>query len=72
MKTWGCFSNVATGQDSDPEGWITVRAQFDDEDHACFIVLGLGPRADVLEPEALRERVAADIGRIVDRLAQRL
>ena len=72
MKTWGCFSNIETGQDADPEGWITVRAQFDDEDHACFIVLGLGPRADVLEPEALRERVAADIGRIVDRLAQRL
>ncbi len=72
MKTWGCFSNVETGQDSDPEGWITVRAQFDDEDHACFIVLGLGPRADVLEPVKLRERVAADIARIVDRLARRV
>jgi predicted DNA-binding transcriptional regulator YafY len=72
MKTWGCFSNVETSQDSDAEGWITVRAQFDDEDHACFIVLGLGPRADVLEPVKLRERVAADIARIVDRLARRV
>jgi len=72
MKTWGCFSNVETGQDSDAEGWITVRAQFDDEDHACFIVLGLGPRADVLEPVKLRERVAADIARIMDRLARRV
>jgi len=72
MKTWGCFSNVETGQHSDAEGWITVRAQFDDEDHACFIVLGLGPRADVLEPVKLRERVAADIARIVDRLARRV
>jgi len=72
MKTWGCFSNVETSQDSDAEGWITVRAQFDDEDHACFIVLGLGPRADVLEPVKLRERVAADIARIADRLARRV
>jgi len=72
MKTWGCFSNVETSQDSDAEGWITVRAQFDDEDHACFIVLGLGPRADVLEPVKLRERVAADIARIMDRLARRV
>jgi len=29
------------------------QAQFDDEDHACFIVLGLGPRADVLEQAKL-------------------
>jgi predicted DNA-binding transcriptional regulator YafY len=71
MKTWGCFSNVADGQDGDPEGWITMHAQFEDEEHACFIVLGLGPRADVLEPAKLRERVAADIARIIERLAQR-
>ena len=71
MKTWGCFSNIAAEQDVDPEGWITIHARFEDEDHACFIVLGLGPRADVLEPVQLRERVAADIARIIERLAQR-
>jgi predicted DNA-binding transcriptional regulator YafY len=71
VKTWGCFSNVADRQDAGPEGWITMHAQFEDEEHACFIVLGLGPRADVLEPAKLRERVAADIARIIELLAQR-
>ena len=68
MKTWGGFSRVGTTQ-SNPDGWITMRAQFEDEDHVCFVVLGLGPRADVLEPAKLRERVAADIDRIMDRRA---
>jgi predicted DNA-binding transcriptional regulator YafY len=71
MKSWGYLSNVETGQDGDPSGWITTHAQFEDEDHACFIALGLGPRAEVLEPAKLRERVSADIARIVERLAQR-
>jgi predicted DNA-binding transcriptional regulator YafY len=71
MRTWGCFSNVAAGQDGNPDGWVTMNVQFEDEDHACFIVLGLGPRADVLEPAKLRERVAADVARIIERLSQR-
>src|SRR5262245_26496785 len=37
VKSWGCFSSVEAGHDTDPsEGWITLRAQFEDEDHACF------------------------------------
>ena len=28
---------------NNPDGWITMRAQCEDEDHACFVVLGLGP-----------------------------
>jgi predicted DNA-binding transcriptional regulator YafY len=70
MKTWGSFSKVDGGEYGDRDGWITMRAQFDDEDHACFVVLGLGPRADVLEPAKLRERVAADVDRIMERRAQ--
>jgi predicted DNA-binding transcriptional regulator YafY len=65
IKTWGCFSNVEAARG--PDGWVTVRAQFEDEDHACFIVLGLGSRADVLEPVNLRERVATDIDRMIQR-----
>jgi predicted DNA-binding transcriptional regulator YafY len=67
MKTWGCFSPVETTSDVE-EGWITMRAQFEDEDHACFIVLGLGPRAEVLEPVKLRDRVAADVDQVIKRL----
>jgi predicted DNA-binding transcriptional regulator YafY len=71
MKSWGCFSNATTTQDVSPDGWITMNAQFEDEDHACFIVLGLGPRAEVIQPRKLRERVAADIAQLVGRIAQR-
>ena len=66
MKTWGCVSSEDANPNC-PAGWVTVQAQFDDEDHACFIVLGLGPRAEVLAPAKLRERVDADIRRIVER-----
>lgn len=52
----------------DPEGWITVRAEFDDEEHACFVVQGLGGRAEVLEPEALRERVVASAASVIKRM----
>jgi predicted DNA-binding transcriptional regulator YafY len=68
MKTWGCFSTAEAGPDVNEEGWITMHAQFEDEDHACFIVLGLGPRAEVLEPAKLKERVAADVAQAFKRL----
>jgi predicted DNA-binding transcriptional regulator YafY len=70
VKSWGCFSNTDTAQDGGPDGWITATAQFEDEDQACFIVLGLGPRAEVVEPRKLRERVAADIAQLVRRVAE--
>jgi predicted DNA-binding transcriptional regulator YafY len=67
MRSWGCFSNGEAGQKTGPDGWITADAQFEDEDHACFIVLGLGPRAEVIKPRKLRERVAADIAQLIER-----
>jgi predicted DNA-binding transcriptional regulator YafY len=51
-----------------PEGWLTLRVHFDDEEQACFIALGMGPRALVLEPKSLRDRVAADVAAAADRL----
>ena len=42
------------------EGWTTLRVEFDHEEQACFFVLGLGARAEVIEPASLRERVALD------------
>ena len=65
LKAWGCFSDPNAAEDAD--GWITLRAHFNDEDDACFIVMGLGPRVDVVGPATLRERVASDI----DALARR-
>jgi len=39
------------GAGSIPEGWLTMRAEFDDESFARFVVLGLGSRARALQPE---------------------
>jgi predicted DNA-binding transcriptional regulator YafY len=38
---------------------VTVEVQFDDEAQACFVVLGLGPKVDVIAPTSLRARVSA-------------
>ncbi len=42
------------------EGRVTLRILFDDEEEASFVALGLGPRAEVLEPARLRRRVRED------------
>ncbi len=51
-----------------PEGWVTLRAEFEDEEHACFYVQGLGGRAEVLEPPALRERVLVNAAAVIARM----
>jgi len=50
------------------EGMETLKVQFDHPEEAFFVVLGLGSGVEVLDPESLRERVAAEIramGKIV-------
>jgi len=51
----------------DPQGWVTLRVQFDDVEEACFVVLGFGPRVDVVEPESLRERISRDVKAMLER-----
>jgi predicted DNA-binding transcriptional regulator YafY len=41
--------------------WVTMCVQFENEAEACFVVLGLGSRVEVTEPESLRSRVAREI-----------
>jgi predicted DNA-binding transcriptional regulator YafY len=61
LRSWRAASLLPGAEDQGSEDWVTVRVQFDDEEQACFVVLGYGPRADVIEPARLRERVAADL-----------
>ena len=70
MKTWRMASPVQVG-DSDGAGWVTLRVRFDDEDQACFVVLGQGPRVEVIEPASLRDRVTADLIVAVERARAR-
>ena len=43
-----------------PEGWLTMRAEFDDEAFARFVVLGLGTRAQAIEPVEFRRAIAKE------------
>ena len=58
LMQWHGAKVVSTAK-PDPDGWVTLRAEFEDEEHAAFIALGMGARAEVLEPAELRERVIA-------------
>jgi predicted DNA-binding transcriptional regulator YafY len=50
---------IALPKDSPPE-WIAMRVDFESEQQALFLVLGMGVRARVLEPAALLDRVAGE------------
>lgn len=39
----------------------TLRVQFDDQEQALFIVLGMGARVEVVAPESLRQRIHAEL-----------
>ncbi|HVO81903.1 MAG TPA: YafY family protein [Terriglobales bacterium] len=72
MKMWHTATEVpppATGQ-SRRGPWVTLRVQFADEHEARFIILGMGPRVEVIEPTTLRDRVVAEAAAVV-RLASR-
>jgi len=51
--------------DAVPEGWTTLRVQFEDEQQALFLVLGFGSKAEVLAPATLRDKVAAELAATV-------
>ncbi|MGB9415765.1 MAG: WYL domain-containing protein, partial [Acidobacteriaceae bacterium] len=44
-----------------PEEWTAMRVDFESEEQALFVALGLGARVRVAEPVALRDRVAAEV-----------
>jgi predicted DNA-binding transcriptional regulator YafY len=67
MKTWRAGSIVEAAEGGDPDGWIRLRVPFDHPGEACFVVLGLGPRVEVIAPASLRERVAAEAAAVVAR-----
>ena len=59
------------GAADDPDGWVTVILTFEADAEATFVVNGLGPRAEVLEPAWLRDRVLTDAIAVVERLRGR-
>src|SRR5207344_483557 len=68
MKMWRMTSPVPDSPGPDAQGWVALRVEFDHEEEAGSVVLGLGTRVDVLDPPALRDRVAAEAAAVVERM----
>jgi predicted DNA-binding transcriptional regulator YafY len=66
IMTWRKAKRVESAT-PDPDGWVTLRTEFDGEDHACFYAQGLGARGEVLDPPQLRERVLANAAAVIAR-----
>jgi predicted DNA-binding transcriptional regulator YafY len=61
LRGW-CVTEPIAGKPAKPvrKGWLTLKVRFEEEEQARFIILGFGPRAHVLEPSSLRERILAE------------
>jgi predicted DNA-binding transcriptional regulator YafY len=68
VRAWRMSTPVQPEQGPDAHGWTTLGLHFEDEDQACFVALGFGPAAEVVEPESLRRRVAEDLAKMVARM----
>jgi predicted DNA-binding transcriptional regulator YafY len=67
VRTW-VTAVVTRDAENDPDNWVTVKVQFDHEDQARFMVLGLGSRVEVIEPSTLRDRVRAEVAKVASRI----
>ena len=67
LKSWRPPGAVKEREGPDAEGRVTLQVNFDSEDEARFMVLGMGARVEVIEPEGLRAFVAAEAAVIVGR-----
>ena len=67
LRNW-CSTSPTESKQTYPirDGWLCLHVRFEDEEQARFILLGFGPRAGVLEPAALRERILADASAVLD------
>jgi predicted DNA-binding transcriptional regulator YafY len=54
----------------DDEGWVQVCVQFETLEEASRYVVGFGAKMEVIEPQALRDRVIVLAQSVVDRYAQ--
>jgi predicted DNA-binding transcriptional regulator YafY len=54
-------AGIKTTECQVPSGWEVVRAEFDDEVQARFVVMGLGARAVVIAPAEFRRTIAEEV-----------
>lgn len=65
LRTWQFASPVKGHETEDDRQWTTMRVQFDHEEEACFVVLGLGANVKVVEPASLRKRIQSDLAEMM-------
>jgi len=53
-----------------PLDWLTLRAEFDDEQFARFVVLGLGTRARAIEPDEFRRAIVEEATAVAGQTGQ--
>lgn len=66
MPYAGRFARIERTGEPDEKGWVEVSLRFDAEDIACEYALGFGTQLEVLEPDALREKVLKAARSVVD------
>ena len=62
----GAYARIEQIGEPEADGWQTVHLMLQTEHEACSYVLGFGPRMEVLDPPALRERVICEATCIVE------
>jgi predicted DNA-binding transcriptional regulator YafY len=67
LRSW-CATSLCKDQGKylTREGWINLNVRFANVEEAHFIILGLGPRVQALDPPALCERIHADAGAVLE------
>ena len=65
LRFAGRFARVEEVGEPAADGWAEVILRFDVEQMACEYALGVGTQLEVLEPEALREKVAQAAAAVV-------
>jgi len=61
--SWVTVCRIASpaAKEADPDGWVRLKIQFENQEEAVFVVMGLGARVEVIEPTGLREKLIAEL-----------
>jgi predicted DNA-binding transcriptional regulator YafY len=55
------YATIKHEEPADPEGWQIITTCCETIEEACAYILGCGPRAEVLDPPELRQKVAESV-----------
>lgn len=67
MLTWHCARQVGS---PDERGWMTINLDFENEEDARFVVLGLGTRVEVVQPHSLAAYLVNEIAELNEKLRE--